>query len=135
MTPETQSPQEIVTDLAVVPVEVGLPLVDKVEVKLAVAHSLPRRTAKHAPPVTGELVLVGTLAIADNVALTSGGPLGRLERLLEPDVVFGRVVGHNVDHDLDASGLASGSHGVKVVERANLGISLATSRHRCGPRP
>jgi len=67
--PEPQGGEEVVTDLAVLPVKVGLLGGEQVQVPLAIRDPGPGRPAEHGEPVRGRLRPVRVLPVAENVAV------------------------------------------------------------------
>ncbi len=119
--PEAQDVLEHRRHLGVAPVEVGLAGVEEVEVPLAVLDLGPRRTAEDRAPVVG-----GTVgAVAEEVAgaLRAARP-GR-QRRLEPLVLVGGVVGHQVDDDAQVQLVGPGHQGVGVGQRAEQRVDVA----------
>ena len=55
--------------------------------------------------------------------------LGRLERLLEPNVVVGRVIGDDVDETLDVDLLELGHHLVKVFQSTDPRVDISVVGH------
>ncbi len=100
--PEPQRREEVGAHLGVRPVQVGLRHVEVVEVPLTVGDPLPRRPAEHRHPVRGRFGAVGTGALAEDVPLARGGAATGGQGLLEPRVLVGGVVRHDVDDDADA---------------------------------
>ena len=128
--PEPQDAAELLADLFVRPVEVGLGGVEEVQVPLAgrpvgFGDAGPGGAAEDGVPVVrGELAVLAT-AVAEHVAraLAAAGSGG--EGLLEPLVLVGGVVGDEVDDDPDVAGVRLGEHRVEVVERAEDRVDVA----------
>src|SRR4051794_20423836 len=97
--PEAQDVEELRTNLLVVPVEIGLPGVEQVEVPLTVrfAHSRPRRAAEFRLPVVRWLVASGARSGSEVVARSLGRARTGSKCLLEPAMFVGRVVGNDVE--------------------------------------
>ena len=127
--PEPQRLLEVRGDLGVAPVEVGLGDVEEVEVPLAVGHPLPGRAAEHGEPVVGRLRPVGTTSGPEHVAVALGAARRRLQRLLEPQVLAGGVVGHDVGEQLQSAGVGLVDEGVEVVEGAVRRLDVAEVDH------
>ena len=130
--PEAQEGAEVLVDVRVGPVEVGLLGCEQVEVVpapvLAAAgerlHRLPGRpTEERAPVVRGTVVTV-----AEDVAVTLGRPRARLQGGTEPLVLVGGVVGDQVDDDADAGLVEVGDEGVEVLQGAVLGGQIEVIR-------
>ena len=123
--PEPEDVAELGSHLGVVPVEVGLADVEEVEIPLAVVETGPGRPTEDRHPVVRRLAPVGASAAADHVALPRRRT-GRIsDRLTEPVVTARGVVGHDVNDDLDASGVRLGGESPGVVEGAESGIDVA----------
>lgn len=122
--PEAQGGAEVGADLFVAPVEVGLLGREQVQIPLSVRYPLPGAAAEHGLPVGGRKFPVRTASVPEDVPLAGGraGPGG--ERLLEPYVLVGAVVGDEVDDDLQAETVGLGDHGVEVVEGAQAGVDV-----------
>ena len=132
--PEAQGLEEVVADLAVGPVQVRLLLGEDVHVPLAggavrFGDALPGGPAEHGVPVRRRELAVRALAVTEDVAVAGGGALGRGERLLEPFVPVGGVVGDDVRDQLDAGGVQGRGHLVEVRQRAQLGVHVAVVVH------
>src|SRR3954452_12817317 len=96
--PEREHAIEVVDDVGVVPVEIGLPRRERVLVPLAgravgLGDPSPGRTAEDRPPVVGWFVAVRALAVAEPITGTFRGPGTGLQRRLEPGMVGAAVVG------------------------------------------
>src|SRR3954454_2404299 len=96
--PEGEHAIEVVDDVGVVPVEIGLPRRERVLVPLSrravgLGDASPRRTAEDRPPVVGWFVAVRAGAVAEPVAGALGRAGTRLQRRLEPRMVRAAVVG------------------------------------------
>ena len=83
------------------PVHVGLTLVEQVEVPLAVADTGPRRPAEHRLPVVRRQFTVVTTPVEEVVATTCGRARRRRQGGTEPLVFPRGVVRHEVDEDPD----------------------------------
>ena len=138
--PEAQDLLELLADLRVVPREVGLGRVEQVQVPLAGGlvlgagdgagarargHAGPRGAAEDRLPVVRGQLAVLALTLAEHVASALGRALGRGQRGLEPRVLVGRVVRHEVDDHADAAGVGLGEQLVEVGERAEQRVDVA----------
>ncbi len=123
--PEAQGVPEVRADLGVVPVEVGLLGGEEVEVPPAVGQPGPGGAAEAGDPVGGRQLAQLALALAEDIALPRGGSGLGGQRLLEPEVLVGGVVGHDVHHHLEAQAVRLGHHGVEVVEGAEPRVDIA----------
>ncbi len=127
--PEAQDRLELLADLVVQPVEIRLLDVEQVQVPLAwrpvgLGDAGPRRTAERALPVVRRLPAARAASVAEHVP----GPLpaaraGR-QRLLEPLVLIGGVVGDDVHDHPQAEGVGVGEQAVHVGERAEARIDV-----------
>ncbi len=121
--PEAQDRAELVRDGGVFPVEVGLLRREEVQVPLAggavrVRGPRPGGAAEDGLPVVGREFAVGALAGAEVVALAQGGAGALGEGALEPLVLVGGVVGHQVDDDAQVQTVGLADQRVGVEERA-----------------
>ena len=139
--PEAQDVQEVLAHGRVIPVEVGLLGGEDVEVPLPgpgragtgqgravradVVDALPGGAAEHGAPVVGRFAPPGARAGADVVQSALGGVRATGQGGAEPLVAVGGVVGDDVHHHLDASGVEGGDHAVEVLQGADLGGDLA----------
>ncbi len=123
--PEAQCLQEVRAHLGVIPVQIRLLGGEAVQVPLPVLDALPRGSAECGTPVGGRLSAIGALAITEDVPLTRIRTAACGERLLEPLVQVGRVVGDDVDDDADAAFVQRRDHGVEVLQRAEPRIDVA----------
>lgn len=71
--------------------------------------------------------------LAATIAEDIAGALGRSgaggKSGFEPGVLVGRMVGHDVDDDLDAARVSRGDHVIEVVKRAETLVDIAVVRH------
>src|SRR5690606_13271876 len=100
--PEAEDRPELLADLLVGPVEVGLRRIEDVQVPLpglaiGLDDPLPHPAAEDALPVVGRQFAVLTAPVAEHVPCTLAAAGAGLERLLEPDVLVGGVVGDEID--------------------------------------
>ena len=132
--PEAQDRAELLLHLLVVPVEVRLRRVEDVQIPLAgravgLRHALPHAAAEHRLPVVRRQLAVLAAAVAEDVARALRAARRRLERLLEPGVLVGGVVGHEVDDHPDAAGVGGCQHLVEVGQRAEQRVDVAVVGH------
>jgi hypothetical protein len=132
--PEAQHVVEHLHDLGVVPVQVGLLDVEDVQIPLprrtvCLAHPLPAATAEDGVPVVGRLVAVRALAVAEHVAIPLGAARTGGQRRLEPLVLIGGVVGHQVDQHPQAELVCGADQLVGVVEGAEDRVDLPVVGH------
>ena len=122
--PEAQHAGEHLADLGVVPVQVGLPAVEQVQVPLAVRHLSPGRAAEVRRPVVRQPV-----GIEEPVAgaLRRAWPGG--QRLLEPGMLVAGVIGHDVDEDPQAEVVRGGDQRVGVVQGPEDGVDVVVVGH------
>lgn len=116
------------------PVPVGLFGGEHVQVPLAgppvrLGHPAPGRAAEHGVPVVGRLGAVGAAAVGEVEAGAgrAAGPGG--ERLAEPGVLAGAVVGHDVQEHLDAEPPGGRHQQVELGEVAEERVDAAVVGH------
>ena len=105
--PEPHGRGELVADLRIGPVEVGLLGREQVQVPLAGAavgfgHAGPGGPAEVAHPVVRRLAPVGPAPVAEDEPRALGRARRGRQRLLEPGVLVGDVVGNEVEQDAQA---------------------------------
>ncbi len=122
--PEPQGGAVVVADVLVPPVEVGLLGGEEVQVPLPVRHPLPGAAAEHGLPVGGRQLAPLAPAVPEDVAVAGGRTRTRAQRLLEPDVLVGGVVGDDVDDHLQPEPVRLADHRVEVVEGAQARIDV-----------
>ena len=142
--PEPQHVVEVVEHRLVAPVEVGLLGREEVQVPLprrAVRLGDPRpgRPAERADPVVRRLLAGLAPPVAEEVAGPLGGSRRGSQRVEEPRVLVGGVVGDEVDDDPQPERARLAQHRVGVVERAEHRVYaaevadvVAPVRHRRG---
>jgi len=123
--PEPQGGQEVIPDLAVRPVEVGLLGGEQVQVPLPVRDAGPGRAAEHGGPVRRGLRAVWALSVAEDVPVPGLRSLRGGQRLTEPGVPVRGVIRHDVDDDLDPPSVQAGGHLVEIGQRAKLRVDVA----------
>ena len=127
--PESQCPDEVGAHFGVLPVPVRLFLGEHVQVPLAVGHAGPGGAAEAGDPVGRRLVAVGALAVAEDVAVAFGGAWAACHCRLEPFVLVGGMVGHDVDDDSDAGRVRGLGELIEVGHGAELGVHVAVVVH------
>ena len=63
--------------------------------------------------------------ISEDESVSGGGTDRTLESFLEPNVIVTRVVGDDVDHDLNAGFVEGIHHDIKVGEGTNLRVDIS----------
>ncbi|MPM36628.1 hypothetical protein SDC9_83227 [bioreactor metagenome] len=128
--PEAQGRQEVVADVAAVPVEIGLFLGEKVQVPLAgcpvgFGDPLPGRAAEDRGPPVGRELAVLALAVAEDVAPPRRGSSGGGEGFPEPRMEVGGVIRDDVHHDLQAGAVQGRDHLVELLQSADPRVDVA----------
>ena len=126
--PEAQEGTEVLVDVLVGPVEVGLLGGEEVQVVPSLVlvapgerlHRLPDGAAEERAPVVRGAVI----AVAEDVAVPLGGTGTRGQGGPEPLVLVGGVVGDQVDDYADADGVKVGDESIKVLQGAVLGSQV-----------
>ena len=128
--PEAQDRLELLADLGVLPVEVGLGHVEEVEVPLAgrsvgLGDPRPGWPPEDRAPVVRRLGTIFALPLPEHVPRPLGraGPGG--ERGLEPGVLARGVVRDEVDDDLDPELVGPCHERFEVLEVAEEGVDVA----------
>ena len=111
--------------LRVAPVEVGLGGVEEVEVPLAVLDPGPGRAAEDRLPVVRRRAAVGPRAGAEHVAGALGAAGSGGQRLLEPGVLVGGVVGDDVHDHPQVEVVGALDQAVGVLQRAEQRVDVA----------
>src|SRR5271163_1718140 len=106
--PEPQRLLEIVEDLGVVPVEVRLLDVEKMQVPLAritvrLFDPGPGWSAENGLPVIRRLRATGPATVPEDVAVPGRAVRCGGQCLLEPGMLRAGVIGHQIHRDLDAA--------------------------------
>ncbi len=122
--PEAQGAAEVLADVLVVPVEVGLLGREQVQVPLPVGHPLPGAAAEDGLPVGGRQLAVLTPAVPEDVPVAGRGAGSGAQRLLEPDVLVGGVVRDDVDDHLQTQPVGLADQRVEVVEGAEARVDV-----------
>ncbi len=127
--PEPEDPLELVDDLRIAPVEVGLGRVEEVEIPLtvvfAVVHTCPSGSAERRLPVVRRQLPRFAQAVAEQVSIPCRASRRRGERLAEPRVRTRRVVRHQVDQHTQTALVRAREHPVELRQVAESGIDIA----------
>lgn len=128
--PEPQCTVEVRADLGVAPVPVGLFGREHVQVPLARAavrlgHPAPGRAAEHGVPVVGRLGAVRSPPVGEVEPGPGGTARRRGQRLTEPGVLAGAVVGDDVEQHLDAQPPGGRHQPVELGEVAEERVDVA----------
>ena len=132
--PEPDHRLHLVADFWVGPVEVRLGGVEQVEVPLARApvglgHPGPSGPTEVAAPVVGRQFAVLPCAVAEHVACPLDASRRRGEGRLEPRVLAGGVVGHQVEQHAQPELVGPLEQRVGVCERAEARVDVAVVGH------
>ncbi|MGX1476134.1 UNVERIFIED_CONTAM: hypothetical protein RKD50_004942 [Streptomyces canus] len=122
--PEAQGGAEVLADLVVRPVEVGLLGGEQMQVPLPVRHPPPGAAAEDGLPVGGREFAVRATPVTEHVPLARRRSGAGGEGLLEPDVLVGGVVGDEVDDHLQPEPVRFADHRVEVVERPEARVDV-----------
>ena len=101
--PECEYTQELMPHLGIVPIEVRLLLGEQMQVVPAVSTRLPCGTAEVTQPVGRRQFAVLPLALPEHIPLCRFRFRTLSQGLLEPTVLIGRVVRHDVHDDADTA--------------------------------
>jgi hypothetical protein len=123
--PEPQHAGELVADHGVVPVQVGLGDVEEMQVPLTVRHPLPGRAAEDALPRVRRLGAVRPAAVPEHVPLALRAARRGGQGGLEPRVLAGGVVRHQVDDELEAQLVGLADQLVGIAEITEEGVDGA----------
>ena len=127
--PEPPDALELLGDLGIGPVEVGLLGREQVEVPLAVGDASPGRAAERGRPVVRRQPTVVTLAGSEVEPRALTRPGAGREGLLEPLVLIREVVRDRVDRDLDVARVRRFEQRVEVGERSEHRVDIARVTH------
>jgi hypothetical protein len=137
--PESKGSDEIIPDFLVVPVEIGLRSVEKVKVELTISYRFPGGTTEKTVPVGRRLRFVlaesclsvvfriinqNRLTVDKDVSVPGSTTLGALKSFLEPDVIVTRMVGYDIDHDLNVCLVEGIHHNIKVFQGTDLRVDI-----------
>lgn len=126
--PEPQYPVEGVVDSRVIPVQVGLGGVEKVQVPLSVrvpGMLRPGGPAEIGPPVVRGSVRVLRVRFPEVVACPLPAAHRRVQCTAEPPVTVAGVVRDQVDDHPESQVVGPGDEGVGVGEGAEPGVHVA----------
>jgi hypothetical protein len=139
--PEFEGLDEIVPDFLVVPIEVWLRGVEEVEVKLTISYWFPGGTTEDTDPVGWSLVFLLTEScyqpyssrvggrrgrtVTEDIPVPSGRSDRRFQSFLEPNVIITRMVGDDVNHDLNTGLVECIHHDIKVFEGTNFWVDIS----------
>ena len=132
--PESEHVVELGADLLVLPVQVGLVGVEQVQVPLPggavrFGDPGPGAAAEHAFPVGGRLLTGLAAPVAEDVPVPLCRARGSGQGSLEPLVVVGGVVGHQVHDHPQPELVGTGEEGGGVGQVAEPGVDLAVVGH------
>jgi hypothetical protein len=65
------------------------------------------------------------LTVTEDVPVPCGRSDGRFQSFLEPNVIVTRVVGDDINHDLNTGLVECIHHNIKVFEGTNLGVDIS----------
>ena len=138
--PEVHRVLELGRHGGVRPVDIRLLGREEVQVPLARApvgfgHPRPGRAAEAADPVVGSLRAVGAAAVAEDEAFALGRAGRRGQGLLEPLVLIGDVVGHEVEQHADPVLVGLGDHRLGIREGPEHGLDVPEIGRRRSPHP
>ena len=123
--PEPENVLEFGHDLGVRPVQIGLLRREQVQIPLPVADPGPGRTAEARLPVVRWLGAVRAATVAEQESLALRAARLGGQRGLEPRVLIGGVVGHQVDDHAEVVVVRLANERVRVVQRAVDGVDVA----------
>jgi len=127
--PEPQDVLELGAYPRVGPVQVGLLDIEEVQVPLAVGYPGPSRAAERALPAVRGLRAVRAGAVAEQVTGPFRAARGGGQRLLEPRMLVGGVVGYQVDDESQPLLVCGGDQCVGVAELAEQRVHVAVVGH------
>ena len=127
--PEPDRVEIIASDLLVVPVQIGLTHGPHVQIPLAILHALPGRASEPAGPVGRRQFSVRAAPVAKDVPIACGRSARGVQRLLEPGMPAGGVVGHEIDDHADMPVVRGGDHTGEILHGAQQGVDVAVVGH------